>query len=54
MGVSGQLHAPVALSPSKEPRYSLDGLGGPQSRSGRYGEETNLALPRIERGPSSP
>jgi hypothetical protein len=28
----GQLHTPAALSPGKEP----------QSRSGRYGEETNL------------
>jgi hypothetical protein len=34
--VSGQLHAPAALPPGKEPRYPLDGtLGGPQSRSGR-------------------
>jgi hypothetical protein len=29
-------------------------LDGPQSRSGRCGKETNLALPGIEPGPSSP
>jgi hypothetical protein len=27
--------------------------GGPQSRSGRSGEEKNLAIPVIEPGPSS-
>jgi hypothetical protein len=39
--VSGQLHAPAALSPVKEPPpYTLyRRLGGPQSRSGRCGEE---------------
>jgi hypothetical protein len=42
MEVSGQLHAPTALLPGKEPWYPLDrGLGGPQSRSGRGGEEKN-------------
>jgi hypothetical protein len=36
MEMSGQLHAPAALPPGKEPRYPLDRtLGGPQSRSGR-------------------
>jgi hypothetical protein len=42
--MSGQLHAPAALPPGgKRPRYSLDrGLGGPQSRSGRRGEEKIL------------
>jgi hypothetical protein len=40
MEVSGQLHAPAALPPGKDPRYQLDRrLGGPQSRSGRGGEE---------------
>jgi hypothetical protein len=29
-------------------------LGGPQSRSGRSGEEKNLALPEIEPGPFGP
>jgi hypothetical protein len=55
MEVSGQLHAPAALSPGgKNPRYLLDiRLGGPQSLSGRCGEEKNLALPGIEAGPSS-
>jgi hypothetical protein len=45
MEVSGQLHVPAALPPGKVPRYPLDRrLGGPQSRSGRCGEEKNLAL----------
>jgi hypothetical protein len=38
--VSRQLHAPAALPPGKGPRYPLDRrLGGPQSRSGRFGEQ---------------
>jgi hypothetical protein len=42
MEVSDQLHAPAALLPGKEPLVLLDrGLGGPQSRSGRGGEEKN-------------
>jgi hypothetical protein len=49
MKVSGQRHAPVALSSEKRPPppYPLDKrLGGPQSRSGRGGEEkTNLPPP---------
>jgi hypothetical protein len=40
MEVSGQLHAPAALPPGKNPWYPFDRrLGGPQSRSGRGGEE---------------
>jgi hypothetical protein len=40
--VYGQLHAHVALPPGKSPLYPLDRrLGGPQSRSGRGGEEKN-------------
>jgi hypothetical protein len=36
-------------------RYPLDRrLGGPQSRSGRCGEETNLAMAGLEPLPSSP
>jgi hypothetical protein len=55
MGMSGQLHAPAALPQRKEPRYPLDrGLGGPQSRSGRSGEEKNFALPGLELRPPSP
>jgi hypothetical protein len=43
---SGQLYAPAALPPGKEPRYPLDRrLGGPQSRSGHGGEEKNSQLP---------
>jgi hypothetical protein len=43
MEVSGQLHVPAALPPKrKSPWYPLDrSLGGPQSRSGRGGEEKN-------------
>jgi hypothetical protein len=49
---SGQLHASTTLSPVKNARrYPFDTrLGGPQSRSGRCGEETNLALPGTEPG----
>jgi hypothetical protein len=40
MEVSGQLHAPVALTPGKSLRYPLDRrLGGPQTRSGQSGED---------------
>jgi hypothetical protein len=46
MEVSGQLHAPAALPPGKEPRHPLGRrLGGPQSRSGRGGEEKNSQPP---------
>jgi hypothetical protein len=45
MEVSGQLHAPAALLPGKKPWYPLDArLGGPQSMSGRGGEEKNSQL----------
>jgi len=43
MEVSGQLHDPTALPTGKEPQYSLSrSLGGPQSRSGRGGEEKKI------------
>jgi hypothetical protein len=50
MEVSGQLHAPAALPPGKQPRYTLDRkLGGPQGRSGSGGEEKNSQpLPGLE------
>jgi hypothetical protein len=50
--LSGQFHAPAALSLGKEPRYALvRRLGGLQSRSGRCGEEKHLlALSGIEPG----
>jgi hypothetical protein len=50
MEVGGQLHAPSALPPKKEPRCPLERrFYGPQSRSGLYGEKTNLvSLPGIE------
>jgi hypothetical protein len=43
MEVSGQVHAPAAFYPQgKSRRYPLDRrLSGPQSRSGRSGEEKN-------------
>jgi hypothetical protein len=42
MEVSGQLHTPTILPPGKSLWYPLDRrLGGPQSRSGRGGEEKN-------------
>jgi hypothetical protein len=46
MEVTGQLHAPTALPPEKEPppRCPLGKkLDGPQKRPGRRGEEKNLA-----------
>jgi hypothetical protein len=42
MDASGQLHIPTALTPGRIARYPLERLGGPQSRSGRYGEKKNL------------
>jgi hypothetical protein len=49
MEVNGQIHAPVALSRGSGPRYQLyRRLGGPQSRSGRCGEEKKFALLGIE------
>jgi hypothetical protein len=46
MEVSGQLHAPAALPLGKYSRYPLDrSLSGPQSRSGRGGEEKNSQPP---------
>jgi hypothetical protein len=40
MEMSGQLHAPATLPPGKESLIpSGQRLGGPQSRSGRGGEE---------------
>jgi hypothetical protein len=54
MEVCGQLHAPAALSPGKEPRYPLDRrLGRPQSQSGHGGEEKDSqSSPGIEPRPS--
>jgi len=40
MEVTGQFEAPATFPQGKETRYPLDRrLGGPQSRSGRGGEE---------------
>jgi hypothetical protein len=47
--VSGQLHAPAALPPGKSPRYPFyRRLGGPQSRSGRYGKVKFFTLLGLE------
>jgi hypothetical protein len=50
MEVISQLHAQATLPQGKSPRYPLDRrLGGPQSRSGRGGEEKNSQpLPELE------
>jgi hypothetical protein len=46
MEVSVQLRGPAALPQGKSPWYPLDRrLGGPQSRSGRGGEEKNSQPP---------
>jgi hypothetical protein len=46
MEVSGQLHGPATLPSGKKLRYPLDRrLGGPQSRSGRGGEEKDSQPP---------
>jgi hypothetical protein len=46
MEVSGQLHAPDALSQGKSPWYPLDRrLGDPHSRSERGGKEINSQPP---------
>jgi hypothetical protein len=42
MEVSGQLEAPAALPPGKEPPVPIGRLGGPQSRSGRHCEKNSL------------
>jgi hypothetical protein len=52
MEVSGHLHAPAALPPGKDTLYSFDGrLGGPQSRTGRGGEEEKFPYPTGNRTP---
>jgi hypothetical protein len=49
MEVSGQLHDPAALPHGKSPWYPLDRrLSGPQSRSGRGGEENSQPLLGLE------
>jgi hypothetical protein len=46
MEVSGQVHASATLPQGNSPWYALDrSLGGPQSRSGRGGEEKNFQSP---------
>jgi hypothetical protein len=55
MEVSGQLHAPAALPQGKSPCCPLDRrLGGPQSRSGRGGEEKNIFYSCRESNPGRP
>jgi hypothetical protein len=51
MEVNGRLHAPAALPPGKEPLVPIRlGVGGPQSRSGRGGEE-KIPSPHRESNP---
>jgi hypothetical protein len=45
MEVTGQVNVPAVLPQEKSTHYSLDRLGGPQSRSGRGGEEKNTQSP---------
>jgi hypothetical protein len=46
MEVSGQLHAPAALPPRKEPLVPIERrLGGPLSRSGSGGEDRKFPAP---------
>jgi hypothetical protein len=46
MEMSGQLHAPAALTMGKYPRYPLDRkLGGSQRSSGHGGKEINIRVP---------
>jgi hypothetical protein len=53
--VSGQLHAPATLPPGMSARYPLyRRLGGPQSRSGRYGVVKIFFCPTGTRTPASP
>jgi hypothetical protein len=54
MEVSGQLHTPAAFPQGKSPLCPLyRELGGPQSWSGRFGEEKILVLPGLELRPLS-
>jgi hypothetical protein len=54
MEVSGQLYASSAFHPGgRAPgNHGIRRLGGPQSRSGRCGEEKNHVLLGIEPSPS--
>ena len=51
MEVADKSHAPAALPSEQEAAYQLNRrLGGPHSRSERFGEEENiLPLPGLER-----
>jgi hypothetical protein len=53
VGGEWQLHAPATLPPGKSPRYPFyRRLGGPQSRSGRYGEVKLFFYPIGTRTPA--
>jgi hypothetical protein len=46
MELGGQFHSPAALIRGERPRYPLDrSLGGPQSWTGRGGEENPIIPP---------
>jgi hypothetical protein len=52
--VSGQLHAPVALSPRKSPQYTLDRrLDGPRAGLDDVEKRKCLTLPGLELWPLS-
>ena len=50
MAVCGRHHTPAAVPPGKKHRYRLNTrLGGPHSRSERFGKDKNLvSLPAFE------
>jgi hypothetical protein len=56
MEVIGQRHSHSRFTAGKEPRNALNRmLGGPQSGSGRFGEETHpLSLPKFEPRTANP
>jgi hypothetical protein len=56
MEVSGQLHAPPALPPKKEPPEPIVQVAawGPDSGLDAVEKRKNLSLPEIEPRPSSP
>jgi hypothetical protein len=48
MEIGCQPHAPAALFPGREIPVPTGVLGGPQSRSGRFGEKNRLPVPGYE------
>jgi hypothetical protein len=51
LGVRGQIHAPAALPPGKEPRYPLDRrLGGPKREEYRTDKKYCDVKPHVDEG----